>query len=186
MTSKIQCGHCGKKYHRRVNTKIRNFDQAGWMCATANNRGFTACPSNLINESLLKSITVDAFNHYLATPKKTKDTDTIQQEIGKLTTEENRIRQLWQDGKISYTTFTNAQKELKDKYKECDERIAREQGFELYEKEGKVANEYTPDIVEMHIDKIVMIGYKIRFIFKNKQEIVKEWKYEHRRYCKAY
>jgi len=64
--------------------------------------------------------------------------------------------------------------------------IVREQGFELYEKEGKVANEYTPSIVETHIEKIIMNGYKVRFIFKNKQEIVKEWKYEHRRYCKAY
>lgn len=186
LTSKIECGLCGKNYNRRVNSKIVNFDQACWMCKTANNRGIARCPSNTISEQLLKSMIVDAFNHYLTTPKKNKNTESIEQEIGRLVIEENRIRQLWQDGKISYTTFTSAQKELKDKYKECDDRIVREQGFELYEKEGKVADEYTPSIVEMHIEKIIMNGYKIRFIFKNKQEIVKEWKYEHRRYCKAY
>ena len=58
--------------------------------------------------------------------------------------------------------------------------------LELYAKEGRIATEYTTDLVETHIEKIIMNGYKITFIFKNKQEIIKEWKYEHRRYCKAY
>lgn len=93
---------------------------------------------------------------------------------------------MWQDGKISYSAFTNAQKELKDRYKDCDDRIVQEQGFELYAKEGKVADSYDPQIVEKHIEKIIINGFKIRFVFKNKQEIEKGWKYEHRRYCKAY
>ena len=186
LTSKVECGHCGKNYNRRVNSKIRNFGKAGWMCKTANNRGITICPSNTINEDLLRSMIVDAFNEYLATPKKTKRTDNIEAEIAKLVEEEKNLRQLWQDGKISYSTFTSQQKALKDRYKACDDRIAQEQGFELYAKEGRTATEYTADLTETHIEKIVMKGYKIRFIFKNHQEIVKEWKYEHRRYCKAY
>ena len=186
LTGKIECEHCGKNFNRRVNTKIKNFDQAGWMCRTANNRGITGCPANTINETLLKSIAVDAFNEYMATPKITQNTDDIEKEIRRLAEEESRLRQLWQDGKISYTTFIKTQNELKDKYKDCDDQKAREQGFELYEKEGKGADTYTPDMMETHIEKIKMKGYKIRFIFKNKQEIVKEWKYEHRRYCKAY
>jgi hypothetical protein len=185
-TSKIQCGHCKKNYGRRINSKIINFDNAGWMCRTACTRGLTYCPSNTINESLLKSIAVDAYNEYLATPHKTNQTDSIEQEIQVLIEEENKVRQLWQDGKISYTTFIEEQTKLKDSYKSCDDRLAQEQGFELYAKEGRVADEYNPSIVEQHIYKIIMTGYKILFIFKNKQEIVKEWKYEHRRYCKAY
>jgi len=185
-TSKIECGYCGKNYSRRMNTKIRNFGQAGWMCRTANNRGVTVCPSNTINEELLKSILVDAFNEYLATPKMNQQTDDISQEIQKIVEEEKNLRQLFQEGKISYSTFTTKQKGLKDRYKEQDDRIAQEQGFELYTKEGRIATEYSEDLMATHIDKIIMNGYKITFIFKNKQEIVKEWKYEHRRYCKAY
>ena len=185
-SGKIECGHCGKHYGRKINSKIRNFGNAGWICRTANTRGMAACPSNTINEDLLKAITVDAYNEYLATPKENDNTASIEQEIAELVTQENKVRQLWQDGKISYSAFTNAQKELKDRYKDCDDRIVQEQGFELYAKEGKVADSYDPQIVEKHIEKIIINGFKIRFVFKNKQEIEKGWKYEHRRYCKAY
>jgi len=137
-TGKIRCGHCGKHYNRRVNSKIKNFCQAGWMCRTANSKGMARCPSNTINEDLLKAMVVDAYNEYLATPKKNDETLSIEQDIANLVIQENNLRQLWQEGKISYSAFTKKQRELKDKYKECDERIVREQGFELYNKEGKV------------------------------------------------
>jgi hypothetical protein len=144
------------------------------------------CLSNQINEELLKEMTVDAFNEYLVTPHKTAQTLNVELEIQELVKTENKVRKLFQDNKISYRTFIAKQQELKNKYKECDNRIYQEQGFELYTKEGRTVEEYTPDIVITHIDKIIMNGYKIKFIFKNKQEIIKEFCYAHRRYCKAY
>jgi hypothetical protein len=70
--------------------------------------------------------------------------------------------------------------------RELEDRRAAEQGFELYRKQGKPLTEYTPEIMTEHIEGIVVEGYKLTFTFKNKQTIIKEWKYEHRRYCKAY
>jgi|GEM_PF-944452 len=186
-SGKIKCHHCGKGFTRRINNHIVNFDKAGWMCRTQNDRGIDACPhSMIINEGLLKEITLDAFNEYLATPKINDKTAEIKAEIQQLVGQEQAIRMLWQNGTISYAAFTAAQAELKDKYKACEERLAEEQGFELYTKEGKPTTEYTADIVNTHIDKIVMKGFKIRFFFKNKQEIEKEFIYAHRRYRKAY
>lgn len=186
LTGKITCAYCGKNYGRRVNSKIKNFGQAGWMCRTANSKGSAVCPSNTINEDLLKAMIVDAYNEYLATPKLTNSTFEVEQEITRLVQAENNLRQMWQEGKISYSTYMKNQRELKDRYKKCDEETAMEQGFELYNKEGKVADSYSPEIVQDHIEKIIMDGFKVKFIFKNKQEITKEWKYEHRKYCKAY
>jgi len=182
-SGKIECGLCGKKFRRRINNKITNFSQVLWTCATSDIYGIATCRANQIGDELIKEIAVDAFNEYLDTPKVNETISNTKAEIAELVGKEKGIRDLMTRGLITYPQFMDEQKIIKAEYERLDQIIQNEQGDGLYQKTGTKQEEFTEDIAE-HIEKIGMRGYKITFMFRNKQEITRRYKYEHRRYCK--
>jgi DNA invertase Pin-like site-specific DNA recombinase len=180
-TGKIECGLCGKKFKRRTNTKIKNFSQITWICGTSDIYGVSACRANQIGDELIKEIAVDAFNEYLDTPKVNDKITETKDAIAELVGKEKGIRDFMTRGLITYPQFMDEQKIIKAEYERLDQIIQSEQGDGLYQKTGTKQEEFTDEIAD-HIEKIVMRGYKITFVFRNKQEITRRYKYEHRRY----
>ena len=180
----IECGLCGKKFKRRVNHKIKNFDKVGWICVTANTHGLKACRANQISDELLKEILLDAFNEYLKTPHNSPLIEFTKEEINKLVIRENSMRELMTKNVITYMQFMDEQKLIKAEYERLEKIIESEQGNGLYKKQGQPRTQYSEDIVMQHIEKITMRGYVITVTFKNTQIIKGRYKYEHRKYVK--
>jgi len=184
LSGKVGCGLCGKGFKRRINHKIKNFSQVGWICNTSNLHGVKACRANQISDDLLKEILVDCFNEYLATQHITPQVEVAKVQIAELVGREKNLRDLLDKGVITYIQFADEHNALKTEYDRLDKIIEAEQGSGLYKKQGQPRTEYTDDIVVDHIEKITIRGYAISVTFNNKQIIKARYKYEHRRYCK--
>jgi hypothetical protein len=183
-SGKIKCELCGKSFKRRINKKIRNFSNITWICQTFDTHGVDGCRANQIGDELLKEIAVDAYNEYLDTHKINESVSKAKAEITELAGKEQWFRDLMTKGMITYPQFATEMKTIKVGYSRLGEIIQAEQGDGLYKKQGVKLDKFAPVIADEHIEQIRMRGYKITFVFRNKQEVTRRYKYEHRRYCK--
>ena len=184
LSGKVECGLCGKPFRRRINSKIKNFSQIGWICQTFNNCGLAVCRANQISDDLLKEIIVDVFNEYLDTEHETPAVSDAKKEIAELVSKENVLQDLLNKSLITYPQYNEQVQGLRDEYDRLDKVVESEQGNGLYRKQGKKQTKYIESLVLDHIDKIALRGYAITFTFKNGQQIKARYKYEHRRYVK--
>lgn len=182
----IWCEHCGKSYKRKVNNSIKNFSNVCWACSLKDRYGIDYCDSQTISDDLLKAITLDAYNEYIKTPNNTEKSIKLLADIEALNEQLNKLRLMLQGGYINYAKYNKQQIGVKEKILVLDKQLREQQGFAFYKKQGKPLKEYEPSIVEKHIKKIYKNKWQIKFIFNNNQEIIKEYKYEHRKYCKNY
>lgn len=187
LSGKIFCGNCGSKFTRRINHKVVNFtNNVRWSCYTQNQRGIHACESHMISDELLKEIIVDAYNEYLKTPKQNELTYELEERLNELTKKDFKLRDYLKQGLINPLKFNREIEKVKHEYDIIDKQLMDSQSHMLYKKFGKPIEEYDPSIVDNHIEKIIMKDWTITFVFNNKQEITKEFKYEHRKHCKNY
>lgn len=186
-TSKIECA-CGGKFKHNINHKIVNFETGQWVCAKKDNYGakIANCHSMPIPDSLLESITLDAYNEYVRIPYELKPPEDMQKESEILAKLQFTINSLYSDNLISLQQYKEEKAKINERKKELSRKIQAYDILSLYKKPSSRASEYSKAIVEKHIDKIIMDGFKMRFIFKNGQEVIKEYKNEHRKYSKAY
>ena len=144
---------------------------------------FDAMP---IPETLLKEITLDAFNDYIEMPFELKRPEELEQEAKTLQKLQTSINKLYADNLISIKQYQEEKNKILERKKDLAKKIQDFDILSLYKKPQTKAKEYDKSIVEKHIEKIVIGGYKIRYTFKNGQEVIKEYKNDHRKYCKAY
>ncbi len=187
-TGKIYCT-CGSRMRHKVNNKVINFEQGQWVCAKKDMIGaelaqcFDAMP---IPETLLKEITLDAYNDYIEMPFELKRPEELEQEAKILQKLQTSINKLYADNLISINQYQEEKNKILERKKDLAKKIQDFDILSLYKKPQTKAKEYDKSIVEKHIEKIVIGGYKIRYTFKNGQEVIKEYKNDHRKYCKAY
>ena len=187
-TGKFYCT-CGGRMKHRINSKIINYEQGQWVCGKKNMLGaeqaqcFDAMP---IPETLLKEITLDAYNEYIEMPFELKRPEELEQETKTLQKLQTTINKLYADNLITYNQYQEEKNKIVERKKELSKKIQDFDILSLYKKPQTKAKEYDKSLVEKHIEKIIIGGYKIRYIFKNGQEVIKEYKNDHRKYCKAY
>ena len=187
-TGKTYCS-CGSRMRHKINHRIINYEKGQWICGKKDMLGveqskcFDAMP---IPETLLKEITLDAFNDYIEMPFELKRPEELEQEAKTLQKLQTSINKLYADNLISINQYQEEKNKILERKKDLAKKIQDYDILSLYKKPQTKAKEYDKSIVEKHIEKIVIGGYKIRYTFKNGQEVIKEYKNEHRKYCKAY
>lgn len=187
-TGKIYCT-CGSRMKHKINHKIVNFEQGQYVCSKKDMYGaehaqcFNSMP---IPDSLLKAITLDAYNEYIDLPYELKMPDELKHESNTLQKLQTSINRLYMDNLITTEQYNEEKKKVIERRKELEKKIQDFDILSLYKKPLTKVKEYDKSIVEKHIDKITIGGFKVRFTFKNGQEITKEYKNEHRKYSKAY
>ena len=187
-TGKFYCT-CGGRMKHKINKKIINYEKEQWVCGKKDMLGaeqaqcFEAMP---IPETLLKEITLDAYNDYIETPFEVKRPEELEQEAKALQRLQTSINKLYADNLITLKQYHEEKSKVVERKKELSKKIQDFDILSIYKKPQTRAKEYDKSIVEKHIEKIVIGGYKIRYTFKNGQEVIKEYKNDHRKYCKAY
>lgn len=186
LSKKIICGNCGKIYSHVINNRIVNFDNELWVCSLKNRFNKSYCLSNSISDTLIKEIIVDAYNEYIETPYEIKAEEDLQSRNRDISMVLETLKRYYLDKLITYEQYQAESQKLKDEQYQIVDRLRDNKVMSLYKKPTKKVSEFSDAIVSNHIDHIVIDGYKVKVIFKNLQEIVKEFKYEHRKYCKNY
>lgn len=173
----------------KINSKIINFEKGQYVCSRKDMYGaehakcFDSMP---IPDSLLKEITLDAYNEYIDLPYELKMPDELKQEINTLQKLQTSINRLYMDNLITTEQYNEEKKKAIERKKELEKKVQDFDILSLYKKPLTKVKEYDKSIVDNHIDKIIVGGFKVRFTFKNGQEITKGYKNEHRKYSKAY
>ncbi len=186
LSGKIKCGKCGNTFRHRINKRIVNCDNRQWICINKERHGKCACSAIDIPQDLLNEIIFDAYNEYVDIPYELPNNNELKQKIREIQNIIDKIKRLYIDKLITYGQY---KLEVDKKTKEQSELIEKLRNYNLlsvYKKPKCKAKEFTDEIVEKHIEKIIITDYKIDIIFKNQQCIKKEYKYEHRKYCKNY
>lgn len=186
LSSKIICGGCGKCFRHRINRKIVNFDNRLWTCATKDKRGKQVCNATDIDHTLLNQIILDAYNEYVYKPYELPSDSELRTRLTESEMLRDRLRKLYMERLITYAQYQQEIEKLQESQKEDIEKLRNFKLLSIYKKPKVKLKEFSDDIVEKHIDKIIITGFKIEVVFKNNQTIVKEYKYEHRKYCKNY
>lgn len=186
LSGKIKCAKCGKSYKRVTNVAAKNVSPITWTCYTKFKQGISICDSPSINDDLIKAIIVDAYNEYLTTPKHNEQTRNIEEELKRLKETETNLRELFIKGVYNINQYNKQIQKIKKKFIELDQLLSKAQGYEFYKKNGQQITGYSPEIVNDHIEQILIDSWQIKVQFKNQQIITKEFKYEHRKYCKNY
>lgn len=184
-TGKVICGCCGKNFRHKINKRIVNFNNELWTCSLKDKKGIDYCQSITISDELLKAIVLDAFNEYIETPFKLHidgDVAEREKEIESITT---RLKRLYLDRLITYAQYESEMMKYQEEREQLLDQIRNFNLLSVYKKPKVKKKEYDSEIIS-HIEKIVMNGYKVEIHFKNTQIITKEFKYEHRKYCKNY
>ena len=185
LTSKIECGKCGKNFKHKVNNKIISFDNNIWSCATKDRFGKNTCQATDIIESLLKEIILDAYNEFIEMPYQLKDYSEYNTRIKEIQELVQRLKRLYLDHLINYEQYSSEIEKLDKEQKDNLAKVRDYNLMSLYKKPRVKVKEYQDNLIE-HIEKIIITGYKIEVIFKNNQSVTKEFKYEHRKYTKNY
>lgn len=186
LSGKITCGKCGKSFRHKTNRKIINFDNRIWSCATKDRQGKQVCNASDIDRTLLNEIILDAYNEFIDQPYELPSDSELRTKITESEIVRDRLRKLYMEKLISYAQFQQEIEKLQETQKKDLEKLRNFNLLSIYKKPKTKAREFTDDIVVKHIDKIIITGFKIEVIFKNNQSVVKEYKYEHRKYCKNY
>ena len=186
LSGKIECSQCGKKFRHKVNTKIINFDKNIWMCSTKERFGKERCMAVDIPQSLINEIILDAYNEYIAMPYELPCNDDLKKELKDTQDCIVRLKKLYVDNLITYAQYKKEVEIVQSRQTEILEKISNFNLLSIYKKPKVKLKEYSDNIVLNHIEKVIMDGYKIKIIFKNQQMVIKEYKYEHRKYGKNY
>lgn len=186
-TGKLFCS-CGGKFKHKINTRIVNFERSQWVCSKKDTYGaeFANCSSMPIPNSLLEEITLDAYNQFIDTPYEIKAPKELQEELLKLEKLQFTINKFYSDNLISIQQYKEEKNKILERRKELSKIIQEYDILSIYEKPQNKAKQYNKNIIDYHIESILIDGFKIIFKFKNGQEITKEYKHEHRKYSKAY
>lgn len=186
LSGKIQCGLCGKNFRHRINKKIINFDNRLWMCLTKERRGKAICPAIEIPEPLLNEIILDAYNDYIDTPYELPCDTELKNKIREQQELQERLKRLYLDKLITYAQYKKEIESIQEKLSDMLDKMRNYKILSIYKKPKTKAREYSDEIVNKHIEKVIITGYKVQIVFKNLQSITKEYIYEHRKYRKNY
>lgn len=186
LSKKIICGNCGKVYSHVINSRIVNFDNELWVCSLKNRFNKSYCLSNNISDTLIKEIIVDAYNDYIDLPYEIKTEDELQTRNRDISMVLETLKRYYLDKLITYEQYQTETQKLKNEQYDIVKKLRDNKIMSLYKKPTKKVSAFSDEIVLNHIDHIEIDGYKVKIIFKNSQEVVKEFKYEHRKYCKNY
>lgn len=186
LSGKIHCENCGKKFRHKTNTRIINFDNHLWTCATKDRYGKSMCPASDIPVTLLNEIILDAYNEFIDLPYELPNDYELKQKATELQNLIERLKRLYLDKLITYAQYKEEIDKLQEQLNDVLEKARNYNLLSIYKKPKTKVKEFTEEIVDKHIEQIFIKGYEIRVVFKNLQEIKKEYKYEHRKYSKNY
>lgn len=186
LSGKIYCEACGKTFRHKINTRIINFDNHLWTCATKDRFGKSKCPASDISVTLLNEIILDAYNEFIDLPYELPNDYELKEKAKELQNLIEKLKRLFLDKLITYAQYKEENEKLQEELNEVLEKARNYKLLTIYKKPKTKAKTFNEDIVEKHIEQIFIKGYQIRVVFKNLQEIKKEYKYEHRKYSKNY
>lgn len=185
LTGKIFCGSCCARFKHGVNKRVVNFDKEYWVCTRSDQLGKNACESNRISATLLNEMLVDAYNDFIDQPFELLPDTEMTERLKEIRILCEKLKRLHIDRLITYEQYKTEFEKLSDEETAITNKLRIYTLLSSYRKPKTKVKDYSDDLVR-HIDKIIINGYKVEFKFKNQQSIVKEYKYEHRKYSKNY
>ncbi|MBQ6979549.1 MAG: recombinase family protein [Clostridia bacterium] len=174
-TGKIICGECGKNFVHKFNNIGKPYQSEIWICHRQNLEGKKQCGNGRIKDTVLKDKFIECFNQFVKGRLASEEIYTLQEQHQALKKKESELTALKINHLIRIEDYNKEVKTVRENMDELYKKINEMEMQGVSQKDYKPITEFDEEKVDKFIDKVVVKGKTITFIFMNGAKISRKF-----------